>query len=158
MFRIGIGYDSHRLVEYRKLVIGGVHIDYERGLLGHSDGDVALHAIADALLGAIGAGDIGIYFPDTDVRFKNIDSSIMIKEVLAKVVTAGYTIVNVDLVIIAEDPKLKSYYEMIKETISTILNIAKEQVNVKAKTNEKMGAIGHGEGIACISVVLLESL
>ena len=158
MFRIGIGYDSHRLVEYRKLMIGGVQIDYERGLLGHSDGDVALHAIADALLGAIGAGDIGIYFPDTDAKFKNMDSSIMVKEVLAKVVTAGYTIVNVDLVIIAEDPKLNPYYEMIKETISAILNIAKEQVNVKAKTNEKMGAIGHGEGIACISVVLLESL
>lgn len=156
--KIGLGYDSHRLVADRPLIMGGIRIDYARGLLGHSDGDVVLHAISDALLGAIGAGDIGIYFPDTDKKYKDVDSSIILGEVNEKAIEAGYRIANLDLVIIAEEPKIKPYYERMKVRISEILHIATELVNVKAKTNEKMGDIGKGDGIACIAVVLIESV
>lgn len=158
MMKIGLGYDSHRLVEGRTLVMGGIRIDYPRGLLGHSDGDVVLHAVSDALLGAIGAGDIGMHFPDTDEKYKNIESDIILEEVDAKVKEAGFNVANIDLVIIAEEPKMKPYYEEMKERISEILYIEKEKINVKAKTNEKMGDIGKGEGIACIAVVLIEKL
>lgn len=158
MTRIGLGYDSHRLVACRPLIMGGIRIDFERGLLGHSDGDVVLHAISDALLGAIGAGDIGLYFPDTDIKYKDIDSGIILKEINARVIESGFRIVNLDLVLIAEEPKIKPYYEPMKARISEILHIAKEQVNVKAKTNEKMGDIGKGDGIACIAVVLIEKI
>ena len=157
MVKIGLGYDSHRLVTGKPLLMGGIRIDYARGLLGHSDGDVVLHAISDALLGAIGAGDIGIYFPDTDIKNKDIDSSIILGEVNAKAIEAGFRIANLDLVIIAEEPKINPYYERMKARISEILHIATGQVNIKAKTNEKMGDIGKGDGIACIAVVLIES-
>ncbi|OGF67061.1 MAG: 2-C-methyl-D-erythritol 2,4-cyclodiphosphate synthase [Candidatus Fischerbacteria bacterium RBG_13_37_8] len=156
MYRIGFGYDSHRFAEGRKLMLGGVQVEYNRGLLGHSDGDVLLHATADALLGAAGHGDIGMHFPDTDERYRNIDSGIIISEVVAIINEKGYRIINIDCTVIAEQPKLAPYYEKMKVRISQLLNMKDEQVNVKAKTNEGMGFVGHGEGIACFAIALLE--
>lgn len=155
MLRIGFGYDSHKFIEGRKLKIGGVEIKYKYGLLGHSDGDVMLHAIADALLGALSLGDIGIYFPDKNEKYRNIDSKIIISEVNKKLQEKKYKIINIDCTLIAEEPKIQPYYEDIKKSIAMLLEIDKEQINIKAKSNEKMGFIGRKEGMVCYAIVLL---
>ncbi len=153
--RIGQGYDAHQLVEGRKLIIGGVEIPYDKGLLGHSDADVLLHAICDALLGAAALGDIGGYFSDTDVKFKNIDSRILLREVLRMVTNAGFRIGNLDATIIAQAPKMAPHIPRMVENIAADLGVAVNAVNVKATTTERLGFSGRGEGIAAQAVALL---
>ena len=153
--RIGQGFDVHQLVEGRKLIIGGVEIPYAKGLLGHSDADVLLHAICDALLGAAAAGDIGQHFSDTDARYKNIDSRVLLREVARIVTNAGFRIGNVDATIIAQAPKMAPYITKMVENIAADLGIAIDAVNVKATTTEKLGYTGRGEGIAAQAVALL---
>ena len=154
--RIGHGYDVHRLVEGRDLIIGGVKIDYELGLLGHSDADVLLHAVSDALLGAAGLRDIGYHFPDTDPKYKGADSRVLLREVRQKVADAGYRISNVDVTMIAQKPKLKPHIEQMMANIAADLQIDGNRVNVKATTEEKLGFTGSGEGMSCHAVCLLE--
>ncbi|OQP04776.1 2-C-methyl-D-erythritol 2,4-cyclodiphosphate synthase [Geobacillus sp. 46C-IIa] len=156
MFRIGQGFDVHQLAEGRPLIIGGIHIPYEKGLLGHSDADVLLHAVADACLGAIGAGDIGRHFPDTDPRYKDADSTELLAHVWALVRQEGYTLVNADCTIIAQKPKMAPYIEDMKTMIARLLEAERSQVNVKATTTEKLGFTGREEGIAAQAVVLLQ--
>lgn len=158
MFRIGQGFDVHQLTEGRPLIIGGVAIPYEKGLLGHSDADVLLHAVADACLGAIGAGDIGGHFPDTDPAFKNADSSKLLQHVWKLVKEKGYELVNADCTIIAQKPKMAPYIGEMKAKIAELLEGSAEQINVKATTTEKLGFTGRGEGIASQAVVLLKKL
>jgi len=155
--RIGQGFDVHQLVEGRALIIGGVTIPYEKGLLGHSDADVLLHAICDALLGAAALGDIGRHFSDTDAKFKNIDSRILLRETLHLVRGAGFRVGNVDATIIAQSPKMAPHIYKMVEHIAADLRIEKSAVNVKATTTEKLGYTGRGEGIAAQAVVLLIS-
>ena len=157
-FRIGQGYDLHRLVEGRDLILGGVKIDYEKGLLGHSDADVLLHAITDALLGAAGLGDIGRHFPDTDPAFKGADSKVLLSEAVALVVKAAWVIVNVDCTIIAQAPKLAPYMPQIRESVAKAIGVDLQRVNVKAKTNEGCDAVGRKEAIEAHAVVLLEAI
>ncbi len=153
--RIGQGYDVHQLVAGRKLIIGGVDIPYEKGLLGHSDADVLLHAICDALLGAAALGDIGRHFSDVDAKYKNIDSRILLREVLHLVREQGYRVANVDATIVAQAPKMAPHILQMVENIAADLRIEKSAVNVKATTTEKLGLTGRGEGIAAQAVVLL---
>ena len=153
--RIGMGYDVHKLVENRKLIMGGVEIPYERGLLGHSDADVLLHAIMDALLGAAALGDIGNHFPDTDDRFKGISSLLLLKEVGKLVKEKGFQIENIDSTIIAELPKMAPHIENMVRNISEALFISTDRVNVKATTEEGLGFTGRGEGISANSICLL---
>ena len=154
--RIGHGYDVHRLVEGRDLILGGVKIPFEKGLLGHSDADVLLHAVADALLGAAGLRDIGYHFPDTDLRYKGADSLVLLELVGQKVRTAGYRVSNVDVTMLAQRPKLKDHIPQMAENIAKALNIGADRVNVKATTEEHLGFTGAGEGMACHAVCLLE--
>ena len=154
--RIGHGYDVHKLVEGRDLILGGVKIDYHLGLLGHSDADVLLHAVMDALLGAAGLRDIGYHFPDTDMRYKGADSRVLLREVKKKLDEAGYRISNVDVTMIAQKPKLKPYIEQMMQNIAEDLQIDVSRVNVKATTEEKLGFTGSGEGMSCHAVCLLE--
>ncbi|MCB2004062.1 MAG: 2-C-methyl-D-erythritol 2,4-cyclodiphosphate synthase [Rhodoferax sp.] len=154
-FRIGEGWDVHRLVEGRALVLGGVTIPYERGLLGHSDADVLLHAITDAVLGAAALGDIGRHFPDTDARFKGADSSVLLAEALARVRAAGWSVGNVDSTVIAQAPRLMPWIPAMCEAIARTMGLHADQVNVKAKTAEKLGAVGQGEAMEARAVVLL---
>ena len=154
--RIGHGYDVHKLVEGRDLILGGVKIDYELGLLGHSDADVLLHAVSDALLGAAGLRDIGYHFPDTDPKYKGADSRMLLREVRQKVADAGYRISNVDVTMIAQKPKLKPHIEQMMANIAADLQIDGNRVNVKATTEEKLGFTGSGEGMSCHAVCLLE--
>lgn len=153
--RIGQGYDVHQLVEGRKLIIGGVDIPHEKGLLGHSDADVLLHAICDALLGAAALGDIGRHFSDAEAKYKNIDSRILLREALHLVREQGYRVGNVDATIIAQAPKMAPHIFQMVENIAADLRVEKSAVNVKATTTEKMGLTGRGEGIAAQAVVLL---
>ncbi len=153
--RIGQGFDVHRLVEGRPLIIGGVTIPFELGLDGHSDADVLLHAISDALLGAIGEGDIGRHFPDTDPEFKGADSKELLKVVWEKVKQKGYELGNIDACIIAQKPKMAPYIEDMRTVTATLLGSEPEQINIKATTTEKLGFAGRGEGIAAQSVCLL---
>jgi 2-C-methyl-D-erythritol 2,4-cyclodiphosphate synthase len=153
--RIGSGFDVHQLVEGRKLIIGGIDIPYDRGLLGHSDADVLLHAICDALLGAAALGDIGRHFSDADAKYKNIDSRILLREVARLVSNAGFRIGNVDATIIAQAPKMAPHIGKMVENIASDLGIAINAVNVKATTTEKLGYTGRGEGIAAEAVALL---
>ncbi len=153
--RIGSGFDVHQLVEGRKLIIGGVEIAYEKGLLGHSDADVLLHAICDALLGAAALGDIGRHFSDADAKYKNIDSRILLREVARMVANAGFRIGNVDATIIAQAPKMAPHIPRMVQNIATDLGIAMNAVNVKATTTERLGYTGRGEGIAAEAVALL---
>ena len=153
MIKVGIGYDIHKLVKGRKLILGGVEIKFSKGLLGHSDGDALTHAIIDALLGATGKGDIGKYFPDTEHRYKNISSIILLKETIELLAKNKYKINNLDTIIIAESPKIAPYAEKIKENLSPILKINKELINIKAKTNEGIGEIGKGKAIASFAIV-----
>ena len=156
--RIGQGYDVHRLVEGRKLIIGGVDIPYEKGLLGHSDSDVLLHAVMDALLGAAALGDIGQHFPDSDERYKGISSIALLKEVGKILQENGYMIENIDSTVIAQRPKLLPYRPQMAENIAAALGIEKEQVSVKATTEEGLGFTGTGEGISAQAIALLSSV
>ena len=156
VFRIGIGYDIHRLSSGRDLLLGGIKIPYDKGCLGHSDGDALIHAIADALLGALALGDIGTHFPDTEAKYKNIESSILLKDVFENISTRGWKISNIDTNIILEAPKLGKYKEEIKNNLSKILAIDSNSISIKAKTNEGMDASGHGECIIAQAVVLLQ--
>ena len=153
--RIGHGYDVHRLVEGRKLILGGVEIPFEKGLLGHSDADVLLHAVSDALLGAAALGDIGRYFPDTDPAYKDADSKKLLACVVEKIHAKGYRVENVDVTVIAQRPKLMPYSPQMVENIAEILQIDPDCVNVKATTEEKLGFTGDGSGISCHAVCLL---
>ncbi len=154
---VGEGYDIHRLVEGRRLVLGGVEIPYGKGLLGHSDADVLLHAVTDALLGASGRGDIGDRFPPSDPQWKGADSRKLLETVLGEVRAAGWEVVNVDSTVIAEEPKLYPWKSKIREELAGLLGIATQDVNVKAKTNERLDAVGNGSAIAAEAVVLLET-
>ena len=154
--RIGTGYDVHRLTENRKLIIGGVEIPYEKGLLGHSDADVLLHAIMDALLGAAALGDIGLHFPDTGAEFKDIDSRVLLRRVRQLLADAGYTVENIDATIIAQRPKMRPHIEAMRKNIAEDLAIGLSQVNVKATTEEGLGFTGEGLGIAAQAVCLLK--
>jgi len=153
--RIGIGYDVHRLVEKRPLILGGVEIEYELGLLGHSDADVLVHTIMDALLGAAGLGDIGKHFPDTDPRYKGISSLKLLAHVRDSIDQAGFKIGNIDSVVICQRPKLKDYIPTMKKNIAEVLGLDEALINVKATTTEKLGFAGRGEGIASEAVALL---
>ena len=154
--RIGHGYDVHRLVPCRDLILGGVKIEYELGLLGHSDADVLLHAVSDALLGAAGLRDIGYHFPDTDPKYKNADSLKLLAIVGDKVAAAGYRVSNIDVTMIAQKPKLKEHIPQMMRNIADALNIPVSRVNVKATTEEKLGFTGEGLGMSCHAVCLLE--
>ncbi|MCM2356625.1 MAG: 2-C-methyl-D-erythritol 2,4-cyclodiphosphate synthase [Geobacteraceae bacterium] len=154
--RIGHGYDVHRLVEGRKLILGGVDIPWEKGLLGHSDADVLLHAISDAILGAIAAGDIGKHFPDTDPRYKGADSLKLLAHVMALADCKGYRLGNLDATIVAQRPKLAPHIAGMRDNIARVLAADPDRVNVKATTTEELGFAGRGEGIAAYAVVLLE--
>ncbi len=156
MFRIGQGFDVHKLVEDRPLILGGITIPYEKGLLGHSDADVLLHTIADACLGAIASGDIGKHFPDTDPEFKDADSAKLLTHVWELVKEQGYELANIDATIIAEQPKMRPYIDQMRERIATLLEADITQINVKATTSEKLGFTGRGEGIACQSTILIQ--
>ena len=154
--RIGIGYDIHRLVEDRQLILGGVVIPYVKGLLGYSDGDVLLHAIADAILGAMSLGDIGQHFPNTDPQYKDIKSKELIKKVIALMHEKKLVLKNVDTIILAEEPKVYPFKDKMLDTLSSMLEIDRSNINVKATTNEGVGSIGKGDAIAAHAVVLLE--
>ena len=156
MTRFGMGYDVHRLVEGRKLILGGVEIPWEKGLLGHSDADVLLHAIADALLGAAALGDIGKHFPDTDEKFKGADSMKLLAEVVRLVREKGYTVGNVDATIVAQAPKLAPHIEKMAESIAGVLGVERDSVNVKATTEERLGFTGSGEGMSAYAVAGIE--
>ena len=153
--RIGEGWDIHALVEGRKLILGGVDIPHSKGLLGHSDADALLHAITDALLGAAALGDIGTHFPDTDTRFKGVDSATLLAEAVRRVRAKGYEIGNVDSTVVAQAPKLAPHIAAMRERIAQVLGVAVDQVNVKAKTSEKMGPVGEGHAMEARAVVLL---
>ena len=154
--RIGHGYDVHKLVPDRDLILGGVKIDYELGLLGHSDADVLLHAVSDALLGAAGLGDIGRHFPDTDPQYKGADSLKLLENVVEKVKAAGYRVSNIDVTMIAQKPKLKDHIPQMVINIAGAVGVAPSRVNVKATTEEKLGFTGEGLGMSCHAVCLLE--
>ena len=156
--RIGHGYDVHRLVEGRDLILGGVKIPYEKGLLGHSDADVLLHAVSDALLGAAGLGDIGRHFPDTDPQYKGADSLELLRQVYRKISEKGYRVGNIDVTMIAQKPKLKDYIPQMQANIASAVGTAPDRVNVKATTEEKLGFTGTGEGMSCHAVCLLEEI
>ncbi|MBL1215115.1 MAG: 2-C-methyl-D-erythritol 2,4-cyclodiphosphate synthase [Ignavibacteriae bacterium] len=155
-FRIGFGYDVHAFAENRKLILGGIEIPYEKGLLGHSDADVLLHAICDALLGAFALGDIGKHFPDTDPKYKGADSTVLLKEVYAMITDQGYELANCDSTLVLEKPKLLDHIDSIREKIAELLDCSIDQISVKATTSEKMGFAGRGEGVAAYSTVLVQ--
>lgn len=154
-YKVGIGYDIHRLAGDRKLILGGVEIPFAQGLLGHSDGDALLHALCDALLGALALGDIGEHFPDTDPKYLGIASSQLLKAVKELVDKSGFKINNLDAIIIAQEPKLTPFKKQMKENICALLGINQDVLNIKAKTNEGLGAIGHSEAISCFATVSL---
>jgi 2-C-methyl-D-erythritol 2,4-cyclodiphosphate synthase len=154
--RVGIGHDTHRLVEGRPLVLGGVRIDHPRGLAGHSDADVVLHAVTDALLGAAGLGDIGDAYPDTDPAYRDCDSSVFLRETLARLNQAGWRVVNVDVVVFAQEPRLGPVKADIRRRLAQLLGVAADAVNVKAKTGENVGHIGRAEAIGCQAVALID--
>jgi len=157
-FRIGQGTDIHRLVEGRRLVLAGVEISWEKGLLGHSDADVVCHAVSNALLGAIGEGDIGRHFPDSDPRYKGASSVELLRVVMGMVKTKGFRVGNVDLTVLAERPKLGPYREEMRKNLAAVLEVTPEDVNIKATTGEKMGFVGREDGMMAEAVVLLESI
>jgi 2-C-methyl-D-erythritol 2,4-cyclodiphosphate synthase len=156
MFRVGLGHDTHRLGPDRPLMLGGIKVEHPRGLVGHSDADVVLHALTDALLGAAGLGDIGDAFPDTDPMYKDCDSRIFLDATLQRITALGWRLVNVDLTIFAQEPKLGPSKAAMREPLASLLSLPVDAVNVKAKTGEKVGAIGRAEAIGCHVVVLIE--
>lgn len=153
--RIGFGYDSHRLVSGRDLILGGIKVPYDKGLLGHSDGDVIVHAIIDAVIGALGLGDIGKHFPDTDPQWKDAKSTTLLRQIVGLARAGGFEIAWVDCTVVAEEPKLSPYIEAMKEAISAS-GVPSSCINIKAKTNEKMGFVGRGEGVVAYAVCLLK--
>lgn len=157
-FRIGSGVDYHQLGEGRRLMLGGVDIPHEKGAIGHSDADVLLHAICDALLGAACLGDIGIHFPNTDARYKDIDSKILLKETKLLIEQSGYTLVNIDSTICLQEPKIKPYVAQMQQTIAAILEVDASCVSIKATTTEEMGFVGRKEGIVAYATILLQAL
>lgn len=157
-FRTGLGYDVHRFAKGRKLILGGVEIPHSRGLDGHSDADVVLHAVCDALLGAVGKGDIGEHFPPSDAKYKGISSLLLLEEVCAVVAKTGYKAVNVDVVVLAEEPHLKEYKTKMRQHIAGVIGLGLDAVNIKATTNEGLGFVGNKEGIAAYATVLVEKL
>lgn len=156
--KVGIGYDIHRLVTGRKLVLGGVEIPFEKGLFGHSDADVLVHSICDAILGALGKGDIGLHFPDSDPKYKDISSLILLGKVSEIMAEANFQVNNLDSIIIAQSPRLLPYIEEMKKNVSRVVNSSREVINIKATTNEGLGLIGQGEGIAAYTIVSLTEL
>ncbi len=156
--RIGIGYDIHKLIEGKNLVIGSVKIPYSKGFIAHSDGDVLIHAIIDSILGALAKGDIGTLFPDNDEKYKNIDSTILLKEVVEILKNENYKIINLDCNIIAQAPKMAPYINNMRENLASILNIKKEDISIKAKTNEGLDSVGQNEAIATQCVCLIEKI
>jgi 2-C-methyl-D-erythritol 2,4-cyclodiphosphate synthase len=154
--RVGIGHDTHRLETGRALILGGVKIEHSRGLAGHSDADVVLHAVTDALLGAAGLGDIGDAFPDTDPRYRDMDSSVFVKDTLNRLRAKGWHVVNLDLTIFAQEPKLGPLKSAIRQSVARILQLEEDAVNVKAKTGERVGSIGRAEAIGCHAAVLID--
>ncbi|MDY5979982.1 MAG: 2-C-methyl-D-erythritol 2,4-cyclodiphosphate synthase [Fusobacterium mortiferum] len=156
MLRIGNGYDVHKLVEGRTLILGGVEIPHTKGVLGHSDGDVLIHAIMDAMLGALALGDIGQHFPDTDMKYENIDSTILLTRVKELIAERGYRVINLDSIIVLQKPKVKPYIEAMRKRVAEILEIDIEQVSVKATTEEKLGFTGDESGVKSYCVILLE--
>ena len=156
-FRIGHGFDVHAFTEGDHIVLAGIRIEHNQGLLAHSDGDVAIHAICDALLGSIAAGDIGSHFPDSDPQYKNIDSRLLLESVYKKVKQEAYRLSNLDITIVAQTPKLSSYIDSMCESLANILKVQKNQINVKATTTEKLGYTGRKEGIAVHAVVLVSA-
>lgn len=156
MLRIGNGYDVHVLTEGRKLILGGVEIPHTKGVLGHSDGDVLVHAIMDAMLGALALGDIGQHFPDTDMQYKNIDSMVLLSKVKELIYSKGYKIINLDSIIVLQNPKVKPYIEAMRKRIAEVLELEIDQVSVKATTEEKLGFTGDESGVKSYCVVLLE--
>jgi 2-C-methyl-D-erythritol 2,4-cyclodiphosphate synthase len=154
--RVGIGHDTHRLAAGRPLILGGIRVEHPRGLVGHSDADVVLHALTDALLGAAGLGDIGELFPDTDPAYKDCDSAVFLRETLARLKQSGWRIVNVDIIIFAQEPKLGPLKGQIRRRVADLLGLDLEPVNVKAKTGEGVGAIGRAESIACQAIALID--
>jgi len=157
MYRIGLGYDIHKLVEGRELIIGGVRITHEKGLLGHSDADVLIHAIIDGMLGALCLSDIGTHFPDSDKKYKNADSTVLLKKVYSLIKERGYKIENIDSNIIAQNPKMMPYIPKMQAVLAEILEITLDRISIKAKTKEKMDAVGEGLAIEAQAVVLLKS-
>jgi 2-C-methyl-D-erythritol 2,4-cyclodiphosphate synthase len=157
MYRIGYGVDVHALVDGRPLIIGGILVPFEKGLAGHSDADVLIHAVCDALLGAAGLGDIGRWFPDSDEQYKDIDSSLLLERVVSELNERGFSIVNIDASILAEVPKLSPYIDQMREKLAPILHIETGNINIKATTTEGLGAIGRGEGIEARAVCLIST-
>ncbi|TCJ13306.1 2-C-methyl-D-erythritol 2,4-cyclodiphosphate synthase [Flaviaesturariibacter flavus] len=157
-FRVGSGVDFHQLGEGRKLMLGGVHVPYERGCVGHSDADVLLHAICDALLGALALGDIGVHFPDTDNRYKNIDSTILLRETAALIAAEGWRVVNVDSTLCLQEPKIKPYVPKMQEVIAGVLGVTVREVSIKATTTEQLGFVGRKEGVVAYATALLQGL
>ena len=154
--KVGFGFDVHQLQEGRKLILGGVDIPHDKGALGHSDADVVIHALCDALLGAAGLKDIGFYFPDTDATFKNIDSTILLSRVIELIEERKYTVGNADISLVLEKPKIKPHIDLMKEILAPILKISTEDISIKATTNEKLGYVGREEGVAAYAVVLIQ--
>ena len=155
MFKIGLGYDAHRFADNRPLILGGITIPYEKGLLGHSDADVLTHTIMDAMLGALSLGSIGDHFPDTDMAYKDADSIELLKHVHKLILDKGYTIGNIDSVLIAQEPKLKGHVTAMKQHLASVLHCEADQIGIKATTTEKMGPEGRLEGMSCQAIVLL---
>lgn len=158
MYRVGIGYDIHKLISGRDLIIGGIKITHEKGLLGHSDADVLIHAIIDAMLGALALDDIGTLFPDTDARYKDIDSTILLKHVVSLIKEKGYEVANIDSNIIAQAPKMMPYIPKMKEILCKILSVAPDDISIKAKTKENMDAVGQQLAIEANAVVMLKKI
>ena len=155
MLRIGQGFDLHKLVEGRKLIIGGIEIEHSKGLLGHSDADVLIHSIIDALFGALALGDIGTHFPDNDPKYKNINSTILLKEAVALIEKEGYKINNIDNTILAQEPKMKPYIPLMQKKLAEIMELDENQISIKAKTMEEQDSVGEKKAIATQSIVLL---
>lgn len=154
-YRIGSGIDFHQLVEGRDLMLGGINVPHTKGALGHSDADVLLHAICDALLGALGLGDIGMHFPDTDERYKNIDSKILLKETMKLIKNEGYGVVNIDSTLCLQEPKIKPYVALMRKAIAEIINVPERDISIKATTTETLGFVGREEGVIAYATVLL---
>jgi 2-C-methyl-D-erythritol 2,4-cyclodiphosphate synthase len=157
-FRIGLGVDFHQLGEGRDLMLGGVHVPYDKGAIGHSDADVLLHAICDALLGAACLGDIGVHFPDTDMKYKNIDSKVLLSDTVKLIAQEGYTVVNIDSTLCLQEPKVKPYVPQMQQTIASIIGITDKDVSIKATTTEQMGFVGRKEGVVAYATVLLQRI
>ena len=156
--KVGFGFDVHQLQEGRKLILGGVDIPHVKGALGHSDADVVIHALCDALLGAAGLKDIGYYFPDTDAAFKNIDSTILLARVIELLDERNYSVGNADISLVLEQPKIKPHIDLMKERLAPILKVSTEDISIKATTNEKLGYVGREEGVAAYAVVLIQKV